>query len=66
MKCANHNLIETNFFGFYHAFMTSSYTSVVNEDTEGQTLAQDYTAYQWQQTDGNHPQILEIVRLRST
>lgn len=40
--------------------------SVMNEEAEGQTLTQDYIAHQWQVTDGNHPQTLEIVRLRST
>lgn len=40
--------------------------SVMNEEAEGQTLAWDYTAHQWQGPDGNHPQTLETVRVRST
>lgn len=40
--------------------------SVMNEEAEAQTLSQNYTAHRWQVTDGNHPQTLEIVRLRST
>lgn len=39
---------------------------VMTEEAEDWNLAQGYTAHQWQVPDGNHPQTLEIMKLRST